>query len=324
MFGELPKLFDRNFATGFFLPAALFLSISLYLGNALGLYPGLYTLLNDNLLVGATLMGFLSWFFGVSLLVLNRDIIRIMEGYGRYNPANIFSRFHKNRFTKMKAELKEIEDYRGNLAEGEELPLKKASRRMDLMLELAHRFPDEEHWILPTSFGNTIRAFEVYSRVMYGVEAIKGWERLLAVIPKDYRELIDDAKTQTDFWVNLVFLSLIFIVEYACLAIYSGQIVLLWLPLLALGLAVAAYSRARSAAAEWGEMVKAAFDTFLPDLRTKMGMSVPADPSNDRLSWTRFSQAILYRVPDTTPTEPHQKGELSESGPDEAGDNQPS
>ncbi len=28
MFGELPKLFDRNFAVGFFLPVAIFLTLS--------------------------------------------------------------------------------------------------------------------------------------------------------------------------------------------------------------------------------------------------------------------------------------------------------
>ena len=76
------------------------------------------------------------------------------------------------------------------------------------------QFPDEEAWLLPTSFGNTIRAFEVYPRVMYGLDAIPGWLRILAVIPKDYRESVDNAKAQVDFWLNLWFLSILMIFEY--------------------------------------------------------------------------------------------------------------
>jgi hypothetical protein len=328
LFGELPKLFDRNFATAFFLPSALFLSASLYLGDVVGLFPGLLGLVQSNLLVGTTMIGLLAWFFGVALLVLNREIIRLMEGYGRYNPAKITLGFQKRRYARIKAELEEIDDLRAKLPHGTELPLERAYRRMDLMLELADRFPDDEGWVLPTSFGNTIRAFEVYSRVMYGFEAIKGWERLLAVVPKDYRQLIDDAKAQTDFWVNLGFLSLVFILEYAGMSIFSRQIALFWSPLLALGIVVVAYNRARNAAAEWGEMVKAAFDVFLPELREKMGLGDPAGPEGERAMWTRFSQAILYRLPDLAPNEPGRKGyppevEQSEIGSGEASNNSP-
>ena len=79
MFGELPKLFGRNFATGFFLPMALFLCVSLYFINAVGLIPDIISFFQSNLLIGITLMGLLSWFFGTGLLVLNRDVIRLME-----------------------------------------------------------------------------------------------------------------------------------------------------------------------------------------------------------------------------------------------------
>ena len=62
--------------------------------------------------------------------------------------------------------------------------------------------------------GTLSALFEVYPRVMYGLESIEGWDRILAVVPKDYRTLMDSAKAQTDFWINIVFLGNIFICEY--------------------------------------------------------------------------------------------------------------
>ena len=64
--------------------------------------------------------------------------------------------------------------------------------------------------LLPTSFGNIIRVIEIYPRVMYGFESIEGWARLLAVIPTDYRNLINAAKSDIDFWINIFFLALFF------------------------------------------------------------------------------------------------------------------
>jgi hypothetical protein len=79
---------------------------------------------------------------------------------------------------------------------------------------------------LPTRFGNAIRSFEVYSRIIYGLEAIDGWPRLLAVIPADYRQAIDDAKAQVDFWVNIWMGSLL--IWMGSLLIWMGSL-LIWM-----------------------------------------------------------------------------------------------
>jgi len=70
-----------------------------------------------------------------------------------------------------------------------------------------------------TSFGNAVRAFEDYPRVLYGFESINGWSRLNAVIPKSYQDILGNKRAMTDFWVNVWFVSLLTIVEYSVVTI---------------------------------------------------------------------------------------------------------
>lgn len=140
-----------------------------------------------------------------------------------------------------------------------------------------------------------MRAFEIYSRIMYGLDAIPGWERLLTVIPKDYRALIDDAKAQTDFWINMWFLSLLLALEYILILLLTQRYILIWVfPVAILSALFAAY-RARIAAIEWGHYIKASFDVFLPELYTKLGFPHPLNRTEERSNLIRFSQAIIYR-----------------------------
>jgi hypothetical protein len=165
------------------------------------------------------------------------------------------------------------------------------------MLKRVTQFPDHDRWLLPTAFGNIIRAFEVYPRIMYGLESIQGWTRLLAVIPKEYRDLVDTAKAQTDFWVNLSFLSFLIIAEYIGISLYTHNLGMPFLPLVAAGVTCGASYMARKAAEEWGEWVKASFDVFLPELHAKLGFSPPETMEQEQEFWKGFSQAIIYRFP---------------------------
>jgi hypothetical protein len=169
------------------------------------------------------------------------------------------------------------------------------------MKDLVERFPDEEHLLLPTSFGNTLRAFEIYPRVMYGLEAIDGWGRLQALIPKEYRELIENAKTQVDFWINLGCLSILLLVEYIGLSIYTQSLPAIWLPILVLVAVLVAPWRSRRVAAEWGDLVKSAFDLYRFNLLDALGIPHPATRQEEKALWQKISQAIIYRLPETLP-----------------------
>lgn len=287
MFSELPSIFDRNFVISFFLPALIFISVSL--GLVYGFGYSLQFPAADSPLQATTLIGAASLLGGIILLVLNYEIYRILEGYP-IQSFTISTAIEKRRFNKAQKELQSLKEERSLYQSGEEMPRKLTSWRPKLMSRTVRRFPDREDLVLPTSFGNIIRAFEVYSRVVYGLDAIPGWERLQAVIPKEYQSVISEAKSVTDFWVNIFVSSWIFVLEYFVLALYSGRVVKLWVPILSIGISILSYSRAKGAAANWGETVKGAFDVFLPALRKKLEFPFPANISEERELWTKFSR----------------------------------
>lgn len=313
MFSELPKLFDRNFAVGFFLPVAIFVVIS---GVILGQYsfaPNMVNYLATNLLIGTTVIGLLSWVGGIILLAVNRDLYRLMEGYGKFNPIRLFSWFEKQRYQKTTNELEKLDDeYRKCYEDKKEFPVKSRTRRNQLMRQLAEEFPDQEEYLLPTPFGNVLRSFEIYPRVMYGFEAIDGWGRLLAVIPKDYIEIIDAARSQVDFWINMGLVLILLQIEYISLVFIFGNPLNWWIVLLFIVLGTIAPLRATSSAREWGDFIKSAFDIHRFKLLESLGIETPKDRDEEKLLWRKYSQAIIYRLPEVLPD---LKKSMPKSGP---------
>lgn len=303
MFEKLPELLNKNFVVGFFLPVITFICTTLWLMHKFAQANVMVNFTANNeveVLIGATILGLISWLSALVLLALNRDLYRFVEGYGRFNPLRIFSRFERSRYFRLQSNISSLNEKYFQLEDDHRaIPGELIAKRGELMRKLVSQFPDSEAWILPTSFGNIIRAFEVYPRVMYGFDAIPGWNRLLGVIPKDYRELVDDAKTQVDFWLNFFLLSLVVFLEYVVLVSYTGIFSVLWFPVISALFSWLAYHRAKSSAVEWGEMVKASFDTFLPELYKKLRLTQNSAKPEMKQFWESYSSAIIYRYPST-------------------------
>jgi hypothetical protein len=309
MFSELPKLFDRNFAIAYFLPVNLFLVASWFLLDKIGLWSQISSRLSGNPVLDVTIIAFFAWIVGILLLVLNRDIYRILEGYGKYNPFHIlFDQRAKKEFSQKKTRLDQLDEQLEN--DGDAFPADLQAERADLISELAQNYPDDVSFVLPTPFGNVLRAFEIYPRVMYGYEGIDGWIRIQAVTPKDYRELIDDAKAQVDWWVNLGVLSLAYLFEFWIAVFYKYGLHQAWyitvlnilvpLALFALLSWLVAW-RATSAAIGWGDYVKSAFDLYRFNLIELLGIKAPQSRAQEKSIWQSFSQAILFRREDLLP-----------------------
>ncbi|MBC8508223.1 MAG: hypothetical protein ISR58_13925 [Anaerolineales bacterium] len=302
MFGELPKLFDRNFAVGFFLPVGIFITLSGVILNSYPFGPDISVFLEIDLLIGTTILGLLSWIGGIVLLAVNRDLYRFMEGYGSLNPVKLFGWFEKRRYRNTLKELDELNtEYRACIESEQEFPTKSRQKRNKIIRRLSTEFPDKEELLLPTPFGNALRSFEIYPRAMYGLDSIDAWGRLLAVMPKDYVELVNSARSQVDFWVNLGLVFILLQIEYLGLAIATGAqlnwgIVVLWIVLGAI-----APLRATSSAREWGDYVKSSFDVFAPKLRETLGIEPPKNREEEFAQWQKFSQAIIYRLPNQMP-----------------------
>lgn len=308
MFSEIPKLFDRNFIIGYFLPGALFVLANLVLITSYELYTALLASvgigsigvflnqLQKDPLVLATTIGITSFLTGILLLVANRTIYQMLEGYyGPWKWLVVPKLFWRWRFRVLKKKIS-----------------KKDRNYARLLVHAARYYPTSENHVLPTALGNTIRAFEVYPGEIYGIEATEGWSRLVSVIPKDYRELIEGAKAQTDFWINLLFLSWVIILEYITLFITHGYRIFWplnldirnmqasWILIIAMVAALIASYEAKQSAFEWGDWLKAAFDVYLPQLIAKMRFEITGESSHADLLLA-FSQASVYRLKDQMP-----------------------
>ena len=177
-------------------------------------------------------------------------------------------------------------------------------RYRKLKLETARNLPSTPADVLPTDFGNAIRAFEFYSRDIYGADGVWVWLRLATVIPKDVADQIQDSRTQIDFLINCSLYAFVIAVLAFGRVIYAADNRLLpvspicvWLQAGAAGL-VATYLFYRWAVSRvpaWGEWVMTAYDCYLPALAKQLGYELPATEKDRMAFWKAFSQQLIYR-----------------------------
>jgi hypothetical protein len=295
MLNEINKLFGRDFVIGFFLPSLLFLITSVVNLMSLGIHPIWMRIDPNDALKDTTILAAMSLIVAFFLMSLNRLIFRALEGYWIFDLGKRLNVFQRWRFRRLHGQLDRLKQQKDQ-CEKEKLTFTKVDEYNRLMERAAQRFPSKESLLLLTSFGNAVRAFEDYPRVMYGFESINGWARLNAVLPKAYRETIGNMRAATDMWVNVWFLSVI--VAFECFvprAAHSLRQGPVWVAMIPMAIGFLAAWQARIAAQQWGEFIKAAFDVFLPALCSKLGYQRPASRESERALWHSLSQAMVYR-----------------------------
>lgn len=73
-------------------------------------------------------------------------------------------------------------------------------------------YPPSLDDILPTRFGNILKASEVYTGTHYGLDDVAFWPLLTAEIPAKYQEIIARARNELAFMVNMSLLAVVFYV----------------------------------------------------------------------------------------------------------------
>jgi uncharacterized repeat protein (TIGR01451 family) len=168
----------------------------------------------------------------------------------------------------------------------------------DVSEKVNSEFPERKSLILPTQLGNIIRSFERYPDIQYGIESITIWPRLIAVLDAEYAAL-DAAKTSLSFMLNSSMLSggLSLVVLLLGLT-YRPSAILLPTLLPALVLMLLArwfYSLSIRHAAQWGGLVKGAFDLYRWDLLRQLGYQhVPRSREQERETWSKIWQQIVF------------------------------
>jgi hypothetical protein len=339
MLSTLPKLADKNFILGFALPVFLLIFVGLLLVGDVSPFDDLLNAVAQGenweklvyLVLGV-------WTFSILMQMFNQTQLEILEGY-RWPISKVSKRAERCRFQKMDSRIKELRAQQEDAEKNKRfLPPKEVKELTDLWVAVRREFPVDEGKILPTRFGNAIRAFENYSATVYGTDSVALWPHLATVIPKDFQEMLEGARAKVNCLVNLSWFSaLICLVATVRLLWNFGRAIDFkhcgfdtaaflvganaYFLFAAVGAAVVArltYSLSIDQIYIWGNSVKAAFDCYLPALATKLGYKLRRETKNQRDFWTAVVQrAALYvplQVEDWPPADTNENNPDAKSG----------
>ena len=315
MLSKFTSLIDEDFGIRCFLPALAIVIGSIFIYDLFTGLDNLSTLISGassrvEKLAGSVFIGLVAWVAGVLISAIQHELVRFLEGYGKYNPfmmIRYFTKLQTRIFRKLQGERDSLNKELDSL-EASAKPMEYKNKELDglyaklkeVSLKLSSRFPSEESDLLPTSLGNAMRAFERYPNKLYGLDGVTGYTRLQAVIPPGYQAVIDEQRMYFEFWVNTLLAATILLSEILFFAATKP-----YKPLTALGLAtlllllcITSYDRATSAAVAFGDYVRSAFDLYIDRLGEQLGLPNVEDPKKQRKIWKDATRAYLYILED--------------------------
>lgn len=153
-----------------------------------------------------------------------------------------------------------------------------------LALERLGRYPIDDRQIVPTRFGNALRAFETYGKTRFNLDSQTLWHELSAVVPKYIVGEIESARASVDFYIALFYCSLLFVL--ACLgfaAFENGVIAYYALP----GAAVMIFAHwmAVHSVDAWSYAVQALVNLGRVKLAKTLGLRLPDTLEDERDMW---------------------------------------
>jgi hypothetical protein len=291
---ELNKILGRDFIIAFLLPALFLLVASFFLLKAAGLESSWLRFDLQEPLKDSTILALDAFVLGVFLQSVNRELFRLTEGYWWNTILTKLTVFQKKRFRELNQEIRVLKEKKEecqlqNTTFEEQLKYNRLSE------EAATKYPRREDLVLPTTFGNVVRAYEDYPRAVYGFESITGWSRMQGLISKQMSEVLSRTRSRVDMWLNFAFVAGLLMVEILLLTWKVETRSLIRLLPFALIFMLFAYTRARSSAIRYGEQVKAVFDIYLPQLAQKLGFVLGRDAAKNRKFWQAYSRLMVYR-----------------------------
>ena len=308
MLSTLPKLADKTFIIGVFLPTLLFSVAALALFSDFPFVQELLKALSRKEIDGTLVFLLLAiWSLSILMLITNHHQYQVLEGY-RW-PArkfNFLKRWERSRFTAAYDRYKKLNDDWDVV--GSSYPEDLQSKCDELKRSLVKNFPENPYFLLPTRFGNAIRAFEAYSQKVYGADAIPLWLHLSSVIPKEYAASLDDARAQVNFLVNICYFAGIISLTAFVRVLVVGALVVppfsdwrvlgfILICVVAACICRMSYIFSLQRVHAWGELVKAAFDCFLPALAERLGYALPNSADEQRAFWVEVSRRAIYHTP---------------------------
>jgi hypothetical protein len=282
---DVTGVLSRYFIVGFYAPA-FFALATLWLAASSGFQPNEFERHSEA--TQLAIVGALAFLLALALSGLNYAIIRLYEGYplekakdrAVLGPAyrRLLSR-EQRRFDGLSAEAARP----GEAGD-------RAAVRLDRF------FPDLRDRLLPTRFGNAVRAFEDHPFKRWGLDGVPAWPRIEMLLSADERELHTDAKIELNVFVNLsVGAALVGVALLVDLA--TNQPVAwywCWAYALPFAAAYALYLPTVGAAARWGSEVRSSFDLHRLELYEELGVRTPVSFSDERAVAGDVNVLLVY------------------------------
>lgn len=250
---------------------------------------------------------------GYTLTALNTFILKFFEGYvffHRFRFMSLGYARHANRLIEERERLRnDIEALvsKRKLSRADRLTLDQLETDYySLVTNYDQLYPPPHAGIMPTKFGNILKASEAYAGTRYGIDAVQFWPRLWHVIPTSYQQTIENARNELSFLVNMSTLSVVFF-ALCILAILintpsPGSLVLdTFLAnsiryFLAAALAMLSnrfFNRAALlSVGEYGMIVRSAYDLFRLDLLDQLHIKQPRNSVEEFRIWKNLGQLI--------------------------------
>jgi hypothetical protein len=170
-----------------------------------------------------------------------------------------------------------------------------------LLWERLSRYPADDKQIAPTRLGNALRVFETYGLDRYDLDSQTFWNELVALVPKNLQDELDNSRAATDFFVATVYLTTLYGLGAVALAgvelwhnrpldyalIAQGIVVLLAGPAVSYRLAV-------SSTTYWAATVQAMVNLGRVPLAKAMGLEIPKTLETERQMWNALSNFVFY------------------------------
>ena len=295
-FRDIGAVFSRSYVIGFFVPAAVFFTVATFLT---------YRWYNREVFEGISdsevVLAVTGLSLGLGLLLeglWNPIVVFLFQGY--ISEARGGIRYYLT--WPLYRVLLALQNRRFRfLLEHRDDPGETDRARAYFAWQLDRRYPQGHDRVLPTRFGNAVRASEDYSRFRWGVDNAALWPRVEAFLSEQEKELLDGENAQVAFFLNsclLVFgIAIWFIVQHALHWRALSTIHALILVAL-LGVSYLLYYLGVEAVIRWGTRVRTGFDLHLRDVYREIGLVIPDDFSEEhRRLGLMLSQFFVYGSP---------------------------
>lgn len=225
---------------------------------------------------GVGSVALISLFVSLILATLSEALYRCLEGYSlpRYLKSRGIARNQRRR------------EGLQNRVESSSEPLDVASRREDLDV-----YPRLKAWVMPTEFGNILRAGESYGNTQYGIDVVLLWSSLESVAPTQIAESLDRARTIMNYYVGVFWLSPAFVLASVLTAVIVQSPIHL-LGILGLVACPVSYAGAKRAGRMYSAGLRALADTCRHSLAKQLGLSVPRSLEDERALWRAVSNFV--------------------------------